>query len=143
MRTIAGLQQEFYDIRKRLNAMAAQTYTQTGRALIIIPDGATACEASFPVTFWNVFTDQPAFTSGAALDDNQPLTSGSYPTGNACVYTWTTLENASPGKSYTGATLAVVVTGESGQRVWVHYSFTGTALSMPAPAAPTNGTGTA
>lgn len=143
MRTIQGLQQEFYDVRNRLNAQAAQTYHQTGKALIVIPADATAAEALFPVTFWNIFTDEPCFTSGCALDVNQPLTAGSYPTSSACVYTWTTVLDASPGLSYQGATIAVVVTGTALQRIWVHYCFTGVALSIPAPSTPSNGTGTA
>lgn len=143
MRNIQGLQQEFYDIRHRLNAQAARTVTQTGKALIIIPDGATAAEALFPITFFNVFVDEPAFTSGLALDVNQLLTDGSYPTATACVATWTTVLNASPGLSYSGATIAVVVTGTALQQLWVHYSFTGIGLSIPAPTTPTNGTGTA
>jgi hypothetical protein len=75
---------------------------------------------------------------------------GSYPTCSAVVYAWNTISppDAIPGAdpslyAYTGADLAIVVSGTPTQQIWVHYSFVGTGLAFPAPALPTNSTGNA
>ena len=144
------MQREFYSHQVQMTGQRAKTYTQTGKVLVTIPAGFTAAEASVTVTFVNILTEEPCFTYGMALELNQPLIAGQYPTCSAVVYAWNTIDppDAIPGAdpslySYTGANLAIVVSGSPGQSLWVHYSFVGTGLAFPAPALPTNSTGNA
>lgn len=150
MKSLASMQRAYYGHQRQMAAQGAQTFTQTGKVLVTIPVGFTAAEASVTVSFVNTYTEEPCFTTGMALVANQPLIAGQYPTGSAVVYAWTTIDppDAAPGTDptlycYTGAKLAIVVSGSPGQQIWVHYSFIGTGLSFPAPASPTNSTGNA
>jgi hypothetical protein len=150
MNSLESLQRSFYSRQRNFANQQSQTFNQTGKTSITIPSGSQAAEATFDVSFWNTYTEQPCFTSGMALDSSSSLVVGQFPTCTATVYNWDTLAppNILPGAdpslfSYVGASLAVVVSGSSNQVIWVHYSFVGQGLSIPAPAMPTNGTGNA
>lgn len=140
IKSLSTLQREFYGHQVSVASQRAQTFTQTGKVLVTIPSGFTAAEASVSVTFVNTYVEEPCFTCGAVLDIGSGLTDGSFPTASACVYQWDTINppDAVQGAvdpslfAYTGAEIAIVVSGTDSQGIWVHYSFVGVGLAFPA-----------
>lgn len=141
IKNIITLQREFYGHQVSVAGQRAQTFTQTGKVLVTIPSGFSAAEATVSVSFVNTYVEEPCFTCGAVLDSDSDLTQGSFPTASACVYQWDTINppDAVAGGvdpslfAYTGAEIAIVVSGTDSQGIWVHYSFVGIGLSFPAP----------
>lgn len=124
----------------RIQNQQVQHRDQVGKQLITTTTNGD--EFVFTVPFVLVFIEQPTPAFGYSLDTNQSYTVGKMPTAQAMVHSWEEIIEG-PSTSYLGARIGVVTTGEPGQRIWVHYTFSGQALSFPAPSSPTNSTGTA
>lgn len=128
------------------------------------PSNATprdcTCEGTHTVTFANGFTAIPSFNFGWELDAGSEVVYGRFPTVNAGVLEWVTenwqkglaspkvvITKAAPSvlgnavktfPAYTGVKICFVATGQVGQKLWLHYSFTGRALPFSnAPVTPT------
>ena len=113
--------------RNRYQAQQSQTYNQVGK--LLVTGGTTSDEHTFLVAFANIFVEEPTFTYGSVLDPASPAVPGSFPTVSATVIKWST-EQFGPAIMYQGAFMGIVTTGVPGQRIWVHYSFTGKAISF-------------
>lgn len=91
--------------------------------------GESTVDVPFPI----MFTQEPWFSFGFVMDDNQPVTAGEYPFGAATVTRWIKereIEGAFEGY-YTGCTLVFSVSGPADARVWMHCTFDGKALRNP------------
>lgn len=121
--------------RARLRAQQVQVYTAVGKVPVWAQ--TTSDESTFLVTFANPFIEEPIFTSGSSLDPSTPSVPGSFPTASATVLNWT-IEQAGPAVQYKAALVGVVTGGNATQKLWIHYSFVGKAISFAS--AQTNGT---
>lgn len=89
--------------------------------------GELVKDIAFPVTF----VEKPLLAFGGALDDNQAIVAGNFPTISVVVLKYKEGVSQAASSSFSGASLIVVVTGVEDQSVWVHWSFTGMALVNP------------
>jgi hypothetical protein len=95
--------------------------------------GEAAHEITFPVTF----TERPSMSFGAELADNEFVEDLSFPTVSVVVISWTKtmIDRVGGGLDapgwFAGANLAIVTSGKSDQRVWVHWQAEGKALRDP------------
>ena len=89
-------------------------------------------EVSFDVDFPIKFIEVPHLSFGAELDKTSVATATKFPTVSVCVTDWRN-EDQSLGHEglYIGASLGVVVGGQAGQAIWVHWTFDGKALRTP------------
>lgn len=113
---------------RRIDAMTVKVTRVSGRVLVV-GTGEVAVDIPFPVNF----AERPIFNFGGELNDNHHATAGEYPTVSAVVVGWSIqkeIEGATEGY-FTGATLAAVTTGQTGQQMWIHYSFEGKAIRNP------------
>lgn len=94
-------------------------------------DGQANFDVNFPVTF----TELPALSFGAAVDDNQGhgLNAGqtSSPGIDVVVLEWIRYERLPGVFYYKGASLSVVMAGSPGY-VWIHWQATAKAFRNPA-----------
>ena len=113
---------------KRIDAMTVKVTRVSGRVLVI-GTGEVTVDVPFPVNF----IERPVFNFGGELDENHRATAGKYPTISAVVTTWTKVKEVvgSTDGYYTGASVAVVTSGQTGQQLWLHYSFEAKAVSNP------------
>lgn len=94
-------------------------------------------EASVDVDFSARFIEKPLLSCGAELDENQSPIAGNFPTVSAMVANWKFEELDKYRKYYVGATYAIVLTGKSDQKTWVHLGVEGRALLGPGGGAET------
>lgn len=99
----------------------------------VVGIGEALAEVKFPV----FFLERPTFTYGAELAEGSVLIPTEYPTLSALAYDW---DIADPDKElfgqsmrrwYRGVSLAIVTTGPVGTDMYVHYQFTGRAITNP------------
>jgi hypothetical protein len=148
--SVAGAVQHKATQAQRQAAQVAQFYDQTGKVSFTVSSGSTtpvagssyAIEGTVSVTFVQTFIEEPLFTFGAALDTNQSVTTGAFPTVSAVVSAWN-VSVVGASSAYAGATIAFVASGTDGLKMHLHYSFRGKALSFPVSASAINSTGTA
>lgn len=117
----------------RIDQMVVKVTRVTGYVLIQHDIDVTAAESSVFLPFPVMFTERPVFTFGSELDENHRPLAGSYPTLSATVVDWQAVgvvEGLTDGR-FNGATVTVVSTGQSGQHIWLHYSFEGKAIRNP------------
>jgi hypothetical protein len=139
--TLTVAQQQKAVQGSRIAAQRGQIYNQTGT--ILVSGVGSATEAVAVVAFVNVFIEEPTFTYGWALKPGQSVTAGNFPTGSAFVMEWKNPSSTTPFLTYEGCTVGMVTSGVDGQQFYLHYTFSGRALGYPAPASPSNNTGTA
>lgn len=84
-------------------------------------------DLSFPI----MFIEKPLFTFGGALEDNQAIEDGNFPTVSAVVVRWNVELRGDQTYLYRGCSLAAVTTGVSDQRMWINWNFTGIGLTNP------------
>lgn len=95
--------------------------------------GEAAHEITFPVTF----TERPSMSFGGEMDENQFVEDLSFPTVSVVVVSWTKTMTDRVGGGlgapgwFAGATLAIVTSGKTDQRMWVHWQAEGKALRDP------------
>jgi hypothetical protein len=87
-------------------------------------------EALVPVNFPIRFIEKPRFHFGGELAPDSVITDGEFPTVSAVVGYWT-YEERPYVPHYKGATLAVVTTGPTGQKMAIHWTMTGRAITNP------------
>jgi len=100
---------------------------------LIVGQGEATVETYFPVSFIR----PPTFTWGGELSANSYAESGSFPTVSAVVNQWIIDEpdlevyGSNARQYFRGASLACVITGSATQRLILHWTFMGTALTNP------------
>lgn len=90
--------------------------------------GEKVVDLIFPHHFMG---EAPFLSFSAELKEGDVMVSGSMPTCSVVVAGWLTQEMPPHGRLYTGAKLAVVTTGVWYQKMMIHWTFTGTAISNP------------
>lgn len=90
--------------------------------------GETRVLVAFPI--W--FTARPLFTYGFAMDTDFRVEDGNFPVGLAVVNQWH-IERKTGGTTgyFTGAELAVRITGRGDQQIWLNWKMEGPALRNP------------
>lgn len=95
--------------------------------------GEALHEVVFPVTF----TERPSMSFGGELDVDEFVEALVFPTVSVVVVSWakTMTDRVGGGTNapgwFAGAILAIVTSGKSGQRMWVHWQAEGKALRDP------------
>lgn len=90
-------------------------------------EGEVLRTVQFPVTF----IELPFLKFGASLEINQQLLVGNFPTISVVACNWQTELRGDQTYLYKGCDLAVVTSGANGQKMWVNWEFTATALTNP------------
>jgi hypothetical protein len=94
-------------------------------------------EATVEVKFPAIYLEAPTFTFGGELAEGSVLAPGRFPTISAVVSRWDVHEpdlelfGQTMRIHYRGAILAIVTTGPSDTDLYLHWTFTGRALSNP------------
>jgi len=90
-------------------------------------------ETILQVPFASLFVVRPAFWYGMVLDDNQQVTAERFPTYSATVASWRRVqkEGENVGWFFKGATVLVVIKGETDMRCIFQTHFYGRALRNP------------
>lgn len=117
--------------------MERRDEAQTRRGAQLVQDGvamgmvglSAPGESTAVVDFAMSFAEKPIFTFGFELGPSSWIEHGSFPVGTAIVMSWQT-KTFSQMTTWTGATLAIVITGVAGPSV-CHYQFMGRSLSTP------------
>lgn len=119
---------------RRIDAMTVKVTKIYGRILVV-----NSGEASVFIPFPVEFCERPNFNYGGELDENHRPLAGSFPTISAVVIDWQRkgmIPETFDGY-FTGATVAVVTTGQDTQHMWLHYSFEAKAFRNPVNTADT------
>lgn len=125
-----GLETRRIDVA-RINDVQAKVTSIVGKVVVGPDPGEATINVPFPI--W--YVEEPNVSFGAELYPNSPLVPGRFPTCDAMVLNWELKEPDGVGagrKYWIGATLLVVTTGVTGQRIYVHYRMEGVALRNPA-----------
>ncbi len=112
-------------------------------------------EATINLTFPVLFIEPPTFTFGAELAIGSVLAPGQFPIISCCISAWGAngegpfrpdapselaiaagAADTSIREYYLGAIVACVATGPSAQNVYIHWTFTGVALTNPIGSSP-------
>jgi hypothetical protein len=111
--------------RERRSEFLGREYIIKGQYLV---DGVgeSVAPLNFPVTF----IEKPIFTYGSELYPGQGVADGEFPEATAMVIDWKIVEKG-PKTYYTGATVATVLVGPSGTRIFLNYRFEGKAIANP------------
>lgn len=88
--------------------------------------GETTVDIEFPVSF----IERPCFTFGGELGENEVLEDGNFPTISLVVKNWK-LATRGGADYYVGATLIVVSTGTTTQKMIAHWKMEAVALTNP------------
>lgn len=120
------------DVNTRLSDQSPKDAHVRGRVQLN-GAGETHSEVSFPIKF----VDEPIFTYGGSMGDNQSAGTGGVPTAAATVMEWITLVRPGNRKYYIGARLGIVTTGPSDMQYLLHYEFKGDAFREPTADPPT------
>ncbi|MDQ6949847.1 MAG: hypothetical protein M3256_27255 [Actinomycetota bacterium] len=117
----------------RLDEFSIKTTRVSGFQLVQ-KAGEVIVDVSFPV----LFTERPAMSFGAHMDDGQVPEALNLPTVSTVVLSWIKAHeervgggNGTPGW-FSGARLAIVTTGRADHKVWVHWQAEGKAVRNPA-----------
>lgn len=122
----SALQRSIRDQRAYVETLGEQA-VRDGNVLGFIElgsDGEIIAEVDFPISF----LEKPLFAPGLEMADNISVVYGAFPIWAATVARWDT-QKAADTTLYTGATLAIVVTGAA--RSILHYSFRGRSFTAP------------
>ena len=112
--------------------LQATNHVINGNSLIV-GIGEVMIDVYFPVAFIRA----PSMSFGAELSAESVAVTGKFPTVSAIVNQWLVedpdydLYGGSMRKYYKGATLACVVTGPGTQKMLLHWTFMGMALTNP------------
>jgi len=94
-------------------------------------------EATVDVPFPVIYLEAPTFTFGGELAEGSALEPTNFPTISAIVFAWDInepdldLTGQTMRIHYRGARLAIVTTGPTSTDMYLHWQFTGRALSNP------------
>ena len=122
---------ETRDVARNREVRAAE-HVIKGRTKVL-GVGETTVEVRFPV----IYLETPTFTFGGELAEGSSLTAGQFPTVSAVVSRWNVDEpdlelfGQTMRIHYRGAILAIVTTGPTNTDVYLHWAFTGRALTNP------------
>lgn len=105
-----------------------QTYEQAGFVDFTLPAANDLGEGSYTMKFQYLFIERPTFLSGAELGESQQAVTNKFPQITACVGDWHT-SSSGYATIWKGATLYVSVAASAGQKFYIHYTFTGKAMS--------------
>lgn len=116
----------------RVDDFVIKTTRVTG---FVLTEGAgeAAHDVEFPVTF----TERPSMSFGGELADNQFVEDLAFPTVSVVVISWIKSMTGRVGGGldapgwFVGASLAIVTSGKTDQRMWVHWQAEGKALRDP------------
>lgn len=132
----ARLNRAINDLREsyradRLNArsredMAASKTKLTGE-IRVNGAGETKTNVTFPIQF----TEKPVMNFGAEMIEGDAIIDGFMPTISVVILGWVTKDLPPTQRLYLGATLGIVVGGAHFNKLSVHWSVEGTALSNP------------
>lgn len=105
-----------------------QVYEQSGFVDMTMPATSDLGEASYTMKFNYLFIERPTFLSGAELGESEQAVPNKYPQITACVGDWHT-STAGYATIWKGATIYVSIAAVAGQKFYIHYTFTGKAMS--------------
>lgn len=88
-------------------------------------------EALFDIKFAALFLEQPSYSRGWQLADGEVVQTGSFPTLDMGVHSYSFTKSANGLRYYDGAKMLFVVTGIASQRLIAHYQFEGRAIVPP------------
>lgn len=88
-------------------------------------------EGLFDIAFAALFLEIPSFSRGWQMAEGEVIETGSFPTLNMGVHSFTYNESPSGIRYYTGAKMILVVTGLPAQRLIAHYQFEARAIVPP------------
>ena len=120
------------DNAERIHENTADIYTVTGRFLVE-GVGSVARQVNFPAKFIEI----PSFYFGSEIAPGHAAVDGNFPSVSVIVLRWTSTDDqpnqtSSAQNLYNGANLGVVIQGGiSSQKIWIHWSVTGTAVANP------------
>lgn len=109
----------------RVQDQLANVHTVNGLFMV---DGSG--EATATIAFPIKFMERPLINFGGELNPNSTVTAGNFPTISVVVGSWT-LEGPPEKRYFTGATLLVRTTGPDLQKMWIHWSAVGKAITNP------------
>lgn len=122
-----GMQQRNRAATKdRIEAQVSKQHTVSG-VFYVQGTGEAVATVSFPVRF----IERPILAPGFELHPDSAAIDGQFPTFSVTVRDWVLEERGSNQKFFVGANLLVVTTGPTGQNGWVHWSFSGRAITSP------------
>lgn len=112
----------------RVGEQAAKNGIVEGKVLLqsLTTTGQAFVQVNFPVAF----TEEPIFTFGYALEENEAIV-GVVPSCTSIVTSWVKQERSDDRVYWVGAVLGVRIEGWEGILLWAHYSFSGTSLQNP------------
>jgi len=117
----------------RIDAFAIKTTRVNGRQLVK-GTGELIVDVNFPV----LFTELPSLSFGAHMEDGEVPEALNLPTVSTVVLSWLKTHEDRVGGGlgmpgwFRGARLAIVTTGRTGHKVWVHWQAEGKAIRNPA-----------
>lgn len=117
---------------ERYNDQYGTEHVYKGKTAII-----GAGEAIIPIVFPFWFVHSPQLFTGGELMEDSPTEPTLFPTVSAVVASWDKDEPDFDARGvqlrtyYRGCDLAVVTTGPATQNMWVHYTFSGLAMTNP------------
>lgn len=116
---------------ERIDSTGVKTRLLAGKSLIS-GLGEVLVDVDFPI----IFAEEPSCSFGSVMDGGFPVNPGKFPTVSATVSAWQTIpkQGSGTGFFYTGATMAIVITGDSTlseQQLWVNWNFIGAAFQNP------------
>jgi hypothetical protein len=112
--------------RDAARSIAATKHVVAGQVLVN-DIGEGSCFVPFPVKF----VEKPLMSDGADLAPGQIIQDGFYPQIQGTVVQWELDERPPIQVYYTGATIALSITGYAGQVMYYHYRFEGMAFVNP------------
>jgi hypothetical protein len=113
------------DVERNRDAVT-QWFHCTGEIEVFGP-GAACVDVVFPA----YFVDKPRPSYGAELPPGEGVVAGNLPTCSVVVTQWGTRQMEDGTAVYSGATLAIVTTGPTGQTLIAHWHMEGRALRSP------------
>lgn len=122
------LEERRWDVSRA--AQLAPKPTRVSGRVLVVGSGEATVSVKFPVRF----LEEPIMNFGWVLGENQSLESGNFPFVSVGAFNWQRTEkmqNANVGYTYHGCSLAIALTGQEEQQVWVHWTATGRAFRNP------------
>lgn len=125
---INGLVERRREELGRVSEQQAKNGIVHGKSLIsaLAGFGQAVIEVSFPV----VFTEEPVFTTGQALEANEYVVD-IVPSITSIVLDWRKRVLTDDRTYWIGARIGVRVEGWEGMQFWLHYQFSGISLQNP------------
>lgn len=118
-----------------------QVYEQSGTLVMTLPDPVVTHppdptsgdygEGTYALKFQFLFIEKPTFLSGVELGESQLPVPNKYPQITTTAGDWVT-STSGYATIWKGATLYVAMAASAGQKFYIHYTFTGKAMSSTA-----------